>query len=254
MDNGMDGVDFDREYPGAPDIPGILAGSLEDGANYLESLKMVRAALPGQYPTRFIDCSFHGRDPDQGVTAPYWHQYGLPGRVMRTDGGRKLRDEEDGRDAPTGWGWHSPTPSSYPLVYFNIDFFIKAGCIERAIVSASGPKISCECMGLDFKKRSREPEPIMVEDGGEPGSRAERGRRAAVTVSASYPRPSSTPSYTYPASVTAMPVYVPMTWTGADREPAALTSTLTSETVAVFTNAVLTMPSMTSAPSVTRRK
>jgi chitinase len=38
----ISGVDFDWEYPGAPDIPGIPAGSAEDGANYLEFLKRVR--------------------------------------------------------------------------------------------------------------------------------------------------------------------------------------------------------------------
>lgn len=44
--NGLDGVDFDWEYPGAPDIPGIPPGSPEDGPNYLAFLKLVRAALP----------------------------------------------------------------------------------------------------------------------------------------------------------------------------------------------------------------
>ncbi|KAL4896950.1 glycoside hydrolase [Aspergillus ambiguus] len=46
VDNDLDGVDFDWEYPGAPDIPGIPAGSEEDGANYVKFLKMVREALP----------------------------------------------------------------------------------------------------------------------------------------------------------------------------------------------------------------
>ncbi|KAL4903811.1 hypothetical protein BDW74DRAFT_185906 [Aspergillus multicolor] len=42
----LDGVDFDWEYPGEPDIPGIPAGSDDDGDNYLEFLKLVRNSLP----------------------------------------------------------------------------------------------------------------------------------------------------------------------------------------------------------------
>ncbi|EWC44902.1 hypothetical protein DRE_00961 [Drechslerella stenobrocha 248] len=44
--NNLDGLDFDWEYPGAPDIPGIPPGGKNDGANYLKFLQMVRAALP----------------------------------------------------------------------------------------------------------------------------------------------------------------------------------------------------------------
>ncbi|PVH73016.1 glycoside hydrolase family 18 protein [Cadophora sp. DSE1049] len=44
--NGLDEVDFDWEYPGAPDIPGIPPGSPQDGSNYLAFLQLVRAALP----------------------------------------------------------------------------------------------------------------------------------------------------------------------------------------------------------------
>ncbi|KAL4971353.1 glycoside hydrolase superfamily [Aspergillus desertorum] len=44
--NNLDGVDFDWEYPGAPDIPGIPAGSDDEGDNYLEFLKLVRNGLP----------------------------------------------------------------------------------------------------------------------------------------------------------------------------------------------------------------
>lgn len=66
MDNDMDGVDFDWEYPGAPDIPGIPPGSPEDGVNYLNFLQMVRKALPGQYSI--------------SVAAPasYWYLKGFP--------------------------------------------------------------------------------------------------------------------------------------------------------------------------------
>jgi GH18 family chitinase len=47
-DNDLDGVDFDWEYPGAPDIPGIPAGDEDDGKRYLEFLKEVRSQLPDE--------------------------------------------------------------------------------------------------------------------------------------------------------------------------------------------------------------
>ncbi|KAJ5256934.1 Glycoside hydrolase superfamily [Penicillium angulare] len=45
-DNDLDGVDFDWEYPGAPDIPDLPPGSKEDGANYVKFLKMVKKQMP----------------------------------------------------------------------------------------------------------------------------------------------------------------------------------------------------------------
>ncbi|KAL2859990.1 glycoside hydrolase superfamily [Aspergillus lucknowensis] len=44
-DNELDGVDFDWEYPGADDIPGSQPGSAQDGSNYLDFLKLLRAKL-----------------------------------------------------------------------------------------------------------------------------------------------------------------------------------------------------------------
>lgn len=46
VNNNLDGVDFDWEYPGAPDIPGIPAGSPDDGPNYLAFLQELRSILP----------------------------------------------------------------------------------------------------------------------------------------------------------------------------------------------------------------
>ncbi|CAI7591731.1 unnamed protein product [Penicillium glandicola] len=43
--NDIDGVDFDWEYPGEPDIPGIPAGSDDDGTNYLAFLKELRSLI-----------------------------------------------------------------------------------------------------------------------------------------------------------------------------------------------------------------
>lgn len=45
-ETGLDGVDFDWEYPSEPDIEGIPAGSDDEADNYLEFLKEVKEALP----------------------------------------------------------------------------------------------------------------------------------------------------------------------------------------------------------------
>jgi len=57
-DNNLDGVHFDWEYPGAPDIPGIPAGDVKDGQRYSDMMKsmkdqlgnkLVSVALPASY-------------------------------------------------------------------------------------------------------------------------------------------------------------------------------------------------------------
>lgn len=51
----------------------------------------------------------------------------------------------------TGWQWTAAQGTSFEKVYFNLPFFIKSGCVERAIVSAGGPKISCKGSGVRGK-------------------------------------------------------------------------------------------------------
>jgi GH18 family chitinase len=65
-DNGLDGLDFDWEYPGAPDIPGIPKGDADDGDRYLSFLKEVREKLSSEKTL--------------SIAAPssYWYLKGFP--------------------------------------------------------------------------------------------------------------------------------------------------------------------------------
>lgn len=65
-DNNLDGLDFDWEYPSAPDIPDIPMGSPEEGQNYLEFLELVRSRLPS------------GKSLSIAAPASYWYLKGFP--------------------------------------------------------------------------------------------------------------------------------------------------------------------------------
>lgn len=59
IENDLDGVDFDWEYPGEPDIKGIPAGSADDGTNYLAFLSDLREQLPGSSISIAAPASFY---------------------------------------------------------------------------------------------------------------------------------------------------------------------------------------------------
>jgi chitinase len=65
-DNNLDGLDFDWEYPGAPDIPGIPRGDPGDGERYHQFLKEVREKLPSE------------KTVSVAVPASYWYLKGFP--------------------------------------------------------------------------------------------------------------------------------------------------------------------------------
>ncbi|KAJ5261058.1 hypothetical protein N7478_011653 [Penicillium angulare] len=67
---GLDGVDFDWEYPGEPDILGIPAGSEDDGVNYFLFLDELRV--------KFLASSVPGSSISIAAPASFWYLQGFP--------------------------------------------------------------------------------------------------------------------------------------------------------------------------------
>ncbi|KAL3477790.1 glycoside hydrolase superfamily [Aspergillus californicus] len=65
VDNDLDGVDFDWEYPGAQDIPDIDPDNLDSGENYAAFLKLVREQLPDD------------KSMSMALPASYWYLKGF---------------------------------------------------------------------------------------------------------------------------------------------------------------------------------
>ena len=91
------------------------------------------------------------------ATCEFWDQgWGWTFKVdnniaeWAADGGGGLHGQEKGCGALTGWAWvEASGPTMRPAAaWFNLPFLIKDGCVERAIVSAGGPKISCRAQGF----------------------------------------------------------------------------------------------------------
>ena len=66
--------------------------------------------------------------------------------------GDSLHHQEDGCGDLTGWEWNTGDSGSGQHAYFNLPFFIKDGCVERAIASAGGPS-GLSCSGQSSKKQ-----------------------------------------------------------------------------------------------------
>jgi hypothetical protein len=113
------------------------------------------------------------------------------------DSGAALKKQESGCGAITDWSWHDAANGKGAHVIFNLPLFLTAGCVERAIVSAGGPKVSCIYTGSEsiFPKR--------------------RARRAGTAIKrASIEAPRVMPTYTYrsEAGIAPSQTYVPQVW------------------------------------------
>lgn len=88
-------------------------------------------------PTPTADCSF--RQVDLYFA---FEVYNIDG--WASDRGGSLKDQEEGCGALTGWVWSDADSDTPAYAQFNLPLVFKSGCVERAIASAGGPKISCQ--------------------------------------------------------------------------------------------------------------
>jgi chitinase len=74
-----------------------------------------------------------------------------------TDEGQSLKQQEQGCGTLTEWSWTDNFHGTgQAAAWFNLPIFMKAGCVERAIVSAGGPQISCTGEGISKNKQESE--------------------------------------------------------------------------------------------------
>lgn len=107
---------------------------------------------PTVAPAPSAQCSFW----DVDLIAYEFDIFDIEGWV--TDGGASLEKQEKGCGALTSWSWVAATSTTPAYVHFFLPTIIRGGCVERAIVSAGGPKISCVAKGIigGLKRDTRE--------------------------------------------------------------------------------------------------
>ena len=93
------------------------------------------------------DCAFLGRHPL--LTFEVYNINGWAG-----NDGNGLHKQESGCGDLTGWSWTISDPGNDQHAYFNLPFFMKSGCVERAIASVGGPS-GLSCSGSSVGKTRR---------------------------------------------------------------------------------------------------
>ncbi|KAL4898449.1 hypothetical protein BDV59DRAFT_197356 [Aspergillus ambiguus] len=157
-------------------------------------------------------------------------------RGWSTDGGSSLHHEESGCGALTGWEWHEHTDTHYSRAYFNLPFIMKSGCVERAIVSAGGPKLSCKFQDYDFflKKRSAAIHPPPPAP---PPSSSTLHRRDLISETASFPSGLSTTRSNNTGMTTPAPLYTPEPWGPGNTE--TFTTTIEETSKSTYTTEIV---------------
>ena len=143
-----------------------------------------------------------------------------------------MNQQESGCGGLSGWEWDQGTSTSSTHAYFYLPYIIKAGCVERAIVSAGGPKLSCSYQGtldtLTLRRRFSQEEPAMEKKRAikmekvtmitptPTQTMAALMKRNVTTDVPSLPSVTYQPNYTYSTSASSGITYVPMTWNTSD--------------------------------------
>lgn len=163
---------------------------------------------PAPAPVPHADCAFW----DSGLMWQF-EIYNI--QNWAADGGKKLKEEESGCGLITGWDWEEASGTRAPQVHFYLPFLMKAGCVERAIVSAGGPKISCEPSGIGLESTSLRLQALspvaLAESSGTPTTEPPT-TKTVVLVAAS---PMTLPVAYQEALKNPVPhaMYTPMMWT-----------------------------------------
>lgn len=83
---------------------------------------------------------------DDGALVPLWYDVSIVTNNWTTDDGAKLKSEEKGCGAMTGWSVKDINVKSADgswtashMFTFTLPLTVKSGCVERAIASAGGP-------------------------------------------------------------------------------------------------------------------
>ncbi|KAK4197626.1 family 18 putative glycoside hydrolase [Triangularia verruculosa] len=189
-----------------PDYDGSTFTAKQFGLT--ETITVIKTSTVTNTPTKTVTVVV---PPTATANCAYWvsdffyifQVYNIDG--WDADGGKSLKSEEKGCGALTGWEWHERTSTRYAHAYFQLPFLMKSGCVERAIVSAGGPKLSCKFEGYDFilKKRSggMSPAPLPMR------------RRQLTTDTASFPSRTQTVTRTETGTRTETPaLYTPEPW------------------------------------------